>query len=122
VFRSFRRVTVWGSVALGGVWLCGCATTTRLATVNGRPTYEIECGEVGECWTQASRTCRGSYQMLQRHDDWISESDLPGLNERTEVHLGRPETLRALATRTYVGVGSERPIPITNVVVMCIDG
>ncbi len=127
VLRVSRRATVLGCLVVAGLSLCGCSTTTtRLSTVNGRQTYAIECGDAGDCFKQASRTCRGSYQTLERHDRWISEADLPGLNDRTEAHLYQRWTLTSpsiLRPAPYgPNIESDRPLPITNVVVMCTDG
>lgn len=119
-----QRARVVGLLALGGLSLAGCsATTTPLAPIGGRPAYQISCAEVGDCWAQANRACSGSYRTLERHDNWISESELPGLNERTDEHNYRRWTLETPATRSPQPYGpsndSDRALPLTDVVVLC---
>jgi hypothetical protein len=125
VLRLRRLVTGFGSVVLAGFSLCGCATTrTKLESADAAvATYRIECIRLGDCWAEAQRACRGDYRMLERHDNAIPESELPGLNARTESHSHRRWELDTFATRSAEpygpGIESDGPMPLTDVVVAC---
>jgi len=114
-----RRSFVAGAFVLGLVPL-GCASTSaRLARTSGHPTYQIECANVGDCWTQARRACGGDYRTLARYDNWIPESDLPGYNHRT-IESSEPHRVYGARMPYYgPGIESDEPLPITDVVVAC---
>ncbi len=126
MLRSSRRLFVAVAFLGAGAALAGCSTTTRpLAPVNGYASYQIECIRIGECWVEARRACGGPYRTLERRDNWISESDLPGLNERTYAHSYSRWTLQGITRPVEPygpGMESDEPLPITDVVVMCTNG
>lgn len=124
MFRTAFAATIVLSTAplLGGC----AATTTRLAPVQGQAAYEIECIREGDCWLQARKACNGSYRMLERHDNSISESELPGLNTRT-VYESNPKGGYQHVPPATVGTygpdfEASEPLPLTNVVVLCTAG
>jgi hypothetical protein len=120
-----RTSFVATALLVSGALLGGCSTTrTPLAPVSGHPTYQIECIHPGECWTEARRACGGTYQTLERYDNRIPESELPGLNTRTVAH-GWRASYRPAMPRTVGSYGpdfeSDEPLPLTGVVVACTD-
>jgi len=124
VLRVIRRAFVAVVVFAGGVAPSACATTTtKLESASAAPTYRIECIRLGDCWAEAHRACGGDYRMLERHDNTIPESDLPGLNERTDAHSYQRWSLdwpAARNPRPYgTGIESDQPMPLTDVVVVC---
>ena len=75
-----------------------------------------------DCERAARKQCGGTYSTLRTWQNRIPESDLPGLNARTQRETER-------STRPYdhpdwvlpsgPGIESEEPLPITEVVVVC---
>lgn len=128
VARVHHGRSTAGTLLFSALVAAGCATTTTtpLAAPGARPTYQIECMHVDECWTAARRACKGRYQTVEKHQNWISESDLPGLNERTAQHAHPRWSLDERGGRPFEPYGpdfdSNEPLPITDVVVACTDG
>jgi hypothetical protein len=102
--------------------LAGCTATVRSAPPQaGKPSYEISCMDVRDCDRVARRQCGGAYSTLRTWQNTIPDSELPGLNARTQRNTER-------STREYdhfdwnpngPGIESEAPLPITEVIVVC---
>jgi hypothetical protein len=122
-----ERVRRFGAlvVGIGGIVLASaCTTTTKaLAPEGGRASYKIECIKLGDCWAEAQRACRGPYHALEKHENTIPESDLPGLNARTEANTERHYPygygLPGGTPPHGPGIESDEPMPIAEVVVVC---
>lgn len=119
---AVRRVVVCVLAVSGAGALVGCTATVRAAPPHaGKPSYEIACMDVRDCDRVARRECGGAYSTLRTWQNKIPDSELPGLNARTQRNTER-------STREYdhwdwdpngPGIESEAPLPITEVVVVC---
>lgn len=111
---------VWGLLLVSG-----CATTTKsLAPSGGAESYKIECIQLGDCWAEAKRACRGPYRAVAKYENTIPESELPGLNVRTQGHALRhyPYGYGLPGSVPQYGPGvveSDEPMPLAEVVVVC---
>ena len=90
---------------------CGSRTTVRsLPPEGGKPTLKIDCIAIDECWSAAREHCHGPYRALGTRKNAIAESDLPGLNARTQ---------REGVSSNGPGIESDEPMPLVEVVVVC---
>ncbi len=119
-----------GVAAIGGlVLVSACATTTKplARTSEGAASYKIECIRLGDCWTEAKRACGGPYRAVEKHENTIPESELSGLNARTQGNTLRhyPYGYGLPGSVPQYGPGvveSDDPMPLAEVVVVCTGG
>jgi hypothetical protein len=119
-----------GVAAIWGLWLASaCATTTKplAPSSGGAASYKIECIKLGDCWTEAKRACGGPYRTVAKHENTIPESELPGLNVRTQGDTLRhyPYGYGLPGSVPQYGPGvveSDEPMPLAEVVVVCTGG
>ena len=97
---------------LGVAMAAACSPTSvhSLAPKGGAPAYKIECVKLDGCLSEAARQCHGAYRTVTTKHNTIAESDLPGLNARTQ---------RQNASSNGPGIESDEPMPLTEVVVVC---
>lgn len=105
-----RFASVFGVVTAVGVVACAPTTVHSLAPEGGAPAYKIECMQLDGCLSEAARQCHGAYRTVSTKQNAIAESDLPGLNARTQ---------RQNVSSNGPGIESEAPMPLTEVVVVC---
>jgi hypothetical protein len=111
-------------LGLGLASASACTTTTKaLAPSHGAASYQIECVKLDDCWAEAKRACGGPFRAVEQHQNTIPESDLPGLNARTQANgitrypygYGPPGNV----PRYGPGIESDEPMSVAEVVVVC---
>ncbi len=107
---SVRVAAVLGVATVLGAVACGPTTVRAIGPEGGPPTYKIECVKLDGCLSEAARQCHGAYRTVATKHNTIAESDLPGLNARTQ---------RQNPTSNGLGIESDDPMPLTQVVVVC---
>jgi hypothetical protein len=104
--------------------LLGCsATTTAVASADGRETYSIECIQLYDCRMAAQRACGGRYETVLTTHNQIPESELPGFNAVTDRHT-RPHRFNRPTMPSNVpaggpGIESDAPMPLAEMIVVC---
>jgi len=101
---------VLGVAMAPGAVACGPTTVRPIELRGGAPAYKIECVKLDGCLSEAARQCHGAFHTVSTRNNTIAESDLPGLNARTQ---------RQNATSNGPGIESDEPMPLTEVVVVC---
>jgi hypothetical protein len=113
--RAAFPVLAFLAAAFGLSALAGCTATVRsVAPHAGKPSYQIECIDLRECERVAREQCRGSFSTLSKKQNKIPDRELPGLNARTQGN-----TDRSTGEYDVPGIGSEEPLPLSEVVVVC---
>ena len=128
--KQRSRPLAAGVAAIWGLWLASaCATTTKplAPTSEGAASYKIECIQLGDCWAEAQRACHGAYRAVEKHENTIPESELSGVNIRTQGNTLRhyPYGYGLPGSVPQYGPGvveSDDPMPLAEVVVVCAGG
>jgi hypothetical protein len=111
------------SVAIAASLLGCSATTTAVASADGRETYSIECIKIHDCWAAAQRACGGRYETVLTTHNQIPESELPGFNAVTDSHTHSHHFDRpSMPSNVPVGgpgIESDAPMPLAEVIVVC---
>jgi hypothetical protein len=107
---SVRFASSLGVVMAAGMLACAPTTVRSITPAGGAPTYKIECVELDGCLSEAQRQCHGAYRTVSTEQNTIAESDLPGLNARTQ---------RQNVSSNGLGIESDEPMRLTQVVVVC---
>lgn len=114
--RHVRLALVLGVVTGIGTLGCGATTVRSITPEGGATTLQIECIELDGCLSEAHKHCHGPYRTVSTKQNTITESDLPGLNARTQR---QSESSSASVSAYGPGIESDEPMPLTQVVVVC---
>lgn len=115
-----KRVVL--SVGFALVGACSATTAKPVALGSGGKGYDIECVRPDDCWAEARKACGGAYRPVRQGSaNTIAESDLSGLNQRTQDNMYRPYVYSMPGGVPHYGPGIESPdpMPITEVLVVC---